>query len=107
MLQLCGQALRDEEEQSKADEVVEVAAKDGVRVDKVLVWRRYAGKYSSPTPMVEGRDYFVDDLLKKYRGERVDPVSMPAEAPLFMMYTSGTTAKPKGCQHSTGGYLAY
>src|SRR5438876_879231 len=91
----------------KADEAVEVAAEDGVRVDKVLVWRRYAGKYSSPTPMVEGRDYFVDDLFKKYRGERVDPVSMPAEAPLFMMYTSGTTAKPKGCQHSTGGYLAY
>ena len=91
----------------KADEAVEVAAEDGVRVDKVLVWRRYAGKYSSPTPMVEGRDYFVDDLLKDFRGKRVDPVSMPAEAPLFMMYTSGTTAKPKGCQHSTGGYLAY
>src|SRR6266536_1386168 len=91
----------------KADEAVEVAAKDGVRVDKVLVWRRYPGKYSSPTPMVEGRDYFVDDLLKDFRGHRVDPVSMPAEAPLFMMYTSGTTAKPKGCQHSTGGYLAY
>jgi len=32
---------------------------------------------------------------------------MPAEAPLFLMYTSGTTARPKGCQHSTGGYLAY
>jgi acetyl-CoA synthetase len=32
---------------------------------------------------------------------------MPAEAPLFLMYTSGTTGKPKGCQHGTGGYLAY
>ena len=32
---------------------------------------------------------------------------MPSEAPLFLMYTSGTTAKPKGCQHSTGGYLSY
>jgi acetyl-CoA synthetase len=32
---------------------------------------------------------------------------MPAEAPLFIMYSSGTTGKPKGCQHSTGGYLAY
>src|SRR5205814_2542597 len=57
----------------KADEAVEVAAKDGVRVDKVLVWRRYPGKYSSPTPMVNGRDYFVDELLKKYRGQKVDP----------------------------------
>ena len=92
---------------AKADEAVEQAEKGGVKVDKVLVWHRYPDKYSSPTPMVEGRDFFVDDLLKEYRGKRVEPVSMPAEAPLFLMYTSGTTAKPKGCQHSTGGYLAY
>ena len=91
----------------KADEAVAQAEKSGGKVDKVLVWRRYPEKYSSPTPMVEGRDYFVDDLLKEYRGKRVEPVSLPAEAPLFLMYTSGTTAKPKGCQHSTGGYLAY
>ena len=91
----------------KADEAVEQAEKGGVKVDKVLVWRRYPGKYSSPTPMVEGRDFFIDDLLKEYRGKRLEPVSMPAEAPLFLMYTSGTTAKPKGCQHSTGGYMAY
>ena len=91
----------------KADEAVAQAEKSGVKVDKVLVWRRYPGKYSSQTPMVDGRDYFVDELLKDYRGRRIDPVSMPAEAPLFLMYTSGTTAKPKGCQHSTGGYLSY
>ncbi|MGZ6307336.1 MAG: acetate--CoA ligase [Ktedonobacterales bacterium] len=92
---------------AKADQAVQVAEENGLRVEKVLVWRRYPGKYSSPTPMVEGRDYFVDDLLPQYRGSRVDPVSMPAEAPLFLMYTSGTTARPKGCQHSTGGYLSY
>jgi len=92
---------------AKADQAVQLAEANGVKVDKVLVWRRYPGKYSSPTPMVEGRDFFVDDLLKDYRGQLVEPVSMPAEAPLFLMYTSGTTAKPKGCQHSTGGYLSY
>ncbi len=92
---------------AKADLAVQLAEANGVKVDKVLVWRRYPGKYSSPTPMVEGRDFFVDDLLGAYRGQLVDPVSMPAEAPLFLMYTSGTTAKPKGCQHSTGGYLSY
>ena len=92
---------------AKADQAVAWAEANGKKVDRVLVWRRYPGKYSSPTPMVEGRDYFVDDLLPAYRGHRVEPVSMPAEAPLFLMYTSGTTARPKGCQHSTGGYLAY
>src|SRR6266545_7842261 len=91
----------------KADQAVEYAEKNGAKIDKVLIWRRYPGKYSAPTPIVEGRDFFVDELLKQYRGATVEPVSMPAEAPLFLMYTSGTTAKPKGCQHSTGGYMAY
>jgi acetyl-CoA synthetase len=91
----------------KAEEAIAAAKKEGAEVDKVLVWRRHPGKYSSKTPMVEGRDYFVDELLADYRGKIVEPVSMPAEAPLFLMYTSGTTAKPKGAQHSTGGYLSY
>src|SRR3984885_12553988 len=91
----------------KADEAVEAARKEGTEVDKVLVFRRHAGQYASQTPMVEGRDFFVDDLLGDYRGAVVEPVSMPAEAPLFLMYTSGTTGKPKGCQHSTGGYMSY
>ena len=90
-----------------ADIAVERAKEDGQTVDKVLVWQRYPGKYSSQASMIEGRDYLVSDLLKDYRGKRIDPVPMPAEAPLFLMYTSGTTGKPKGCQHSTGGYLAY
>ncbi len=91
----------------KADEAVESAARQGQVVEKVLVWRRFRGEYASQRPMVAGRDFFVEDLLGDYRGERVEPERMPAEAPLFLMYTSGTTGKPKGCQHSTGGYLAY
>jgi len=90
-----------------ADIAVQTAEKEGQHIDKVLVWRRYSGKYNSESPMIMKRDYFVDEILKDYRGQIVEPVSMDAEAPLFLMYTSGTTGKPKGCQHRTGGYLAY
>ena len=79
-----------------AEIAIATAEKEGQKIDKVLVWRRYPGKYCSASPMVEGRDYFVDDVLKKFHRARVEPVPMDAEAPLFLMYTSGTTGKPKG-----------
>ncbi len=90
-----------------ADEAIAAARAEGTEIEKVLVWRRRPGEYNSKSPMVEGRDFFIDELLEGYRGQQVEPVSMPAEATLFLMYTSGTTGRPKGAQHSTGGYLSY
>jgi acetyl-CoA synthetase len=91
----------------KVDEALGRASELGAEVDKVLVWRRHPGEYGSQSPMMAGRDFFIDEILSDYRDKLVDPVSMPADAPLFLMYTSGTTGRPKGAQHSTGGYLAY
>ena len=92
---------------ASADIAVETAAKDGQVIEKVLIWRRHPGRDLSATPLVAGRDFVMNDVLRKYKRVKVEPVSMDAEAPLFLMYTSGTTGKPKGCQHGTGGYLAY
>ena len=92
---------------ANADEAYDISMKEGHEIEKVLVWERHPGKYGSKAPLKENRDFSMNEVLKKYRRVKVDPVSMPAEAPLFLMYTSGTTGKPKGCQHSTGGYLAY
>jgi acetyl-CoA synthetase len=92
---------------ANADVAVAVAEKNGQKVDKVLVWRRLRDRSATSIPMVAGRDYDLREVMKKFAGSKVAPVSMPAEAPLFLMYTSGTTGRPKGCQHGTGGYLAY
>jgi len=91
----------------KADIAYVESEKAGHKLDAVLVWQRYPGKYGSPTALVKGRDIVVNEKLQEFKGKRVKAVSLPAEAPLFLMYTSGTTGRPKGMQHSIGGYMSY
>ena len=68
---------------AKADEAVAIAKEEGVEIEKVLVWRRHPGQYLSKSPMVEGRDFFVDEVIVRLHARNVvPPVSMPAEAPL-------------------------
>ncbi len=92
---------------ASAEIALETSAKEGHKVEKVLVWRRQPGKSATAGPFMKARDFWVDEILPEYLGQIVPPVSVDAEHPLFLMYTSGSTGKPKGCQHRTGGYLAY
>jgi acetyl-CoA synthetase len=69
-------------------------------VRNVLVVRRTG----SEVAWTEGRDVWWHDVVEP-AADSHQPESFDSEHPLFMMYTSGTTARPKGILHTTGGYL--
>ena len=57
-------------------------------------------------PMTAGRDHWYDDVTL-HQSTTCEPYAADSEHPLFLLYTSGSTNKPKGVLHTTGGYLAY
>ncbi len=71
-------------------------------VQKVLVVKNSGREISFQT----GRDFWYHELLKQVSPD-CPAESMQAEDPLFFLYTSGSTNKPKGVLHTTGGYLVY
>ncbi len=79
---------------------VDEALKSCPNVRAVLVVRRTGGDVE----WVEGRDHWWHELVER-QSTTHECQSFPAEQTLLIMYTSGTTAKPKGIYHTTGGYL--
>jgi acetyl-CoA synthetase len=83
-----------------ADEAIDACPS----IERVVVVQRHPGTPTKDTPMRQGRDSWYAELIEKAKAD-CPPAKMDSEDLLFILYTSGTTGKPKGIVHTTGGYL--
>jgi acetyl-CoA synthetase len=80
----------------------DAAVEQGDSIEHVLVVRRLGD--AAPASMVEGRDVWWHDIVDRQAPD-CPPLAVDSEHMLYLLYTSGTTAKPKGIMHTTAGYL--
>ncbi len=83
---------------------VVITTQHAYRGDKVIDLKKTVDEAVLKTPCVE-HVLMTDDISQSYN--TIEPEIMNAEDPLFILYTSGSTNKPKGVLHTTGGYLVY
>ncbi|HZZ75254.1 MAG TPA: acetate--CoA ligase, partial [Puia sp.] len=84
-------------------ETVDDALSKTKLIQKVIVFKHLGNKIT----MMDGRDVWWQDEIKKVTANEIPAETMDAEDMLFILYTSGSTGKPKGVVHSCAGYMIY